>query len=184
MQWQCPKCAWVSGSGDESCKKCGASVRPSVDEPARPPDPLDLIGRGEARTAGPVELAAEAIHRLTRVTRERAMALFGESLRMELTKRGDKGHRAWQAIAEMPESDQRAALECLVDDLEKGVVALYSIRDGERGSHPLTVEDARTFSQRPKVEEYGNYLFVVCFRRKSWMQASGCPPARPSTRPR
>jgi magnesium transporter len=29
--------------------------------------------------------------------------------------------------------------------------------------HPLTVEDARTFDQRPKVEEYEGYLFMVVF---------------------
>jgi magnesium transporter len=29
--------------------------------------------------------------------------------------------------------------------------------------HPLTVEDARTFDQRPKVEEYAGYLFMVVF---------------------
>jgi magnesium transporter len=29
--------------------------------------------------------------------------------------------------------------------------------------HPLTVEDARTFEQRPKIEEYEGYLFMVVF---------------------
>jgi magnesium transporter len=29
--------------------------------------------------------------------------------------------------------------------------------------HPLTLEDARTFSQRPKIEEYANYLFMVVY---------------------
>jgi magnesium transporter len=29
--------------------------------------------------------------------------------------------------------------------------------------HPLTVEDARTFKQRPKMEEYDGYLFMVVF---------------------
>jgi magnesium transporter len=29
--------------------------------------------------------------------------------------------------------------------------------------HPLTLEDARTFEQRPKVEEYEGYLFMVVF---------------------
>jgi magnesium transporter len=31
------------------------------------------------------------------------------------------------------------------------------------GLHPLTVEDARTFQQRPKLEEYDGYLFMVVF---------------------
>jgi magnesium transporter len=31
------------------------------------------------------------------------------------------------------------------------------------GLHPLTVDDARTFSQRPKIEEYGNYIFLVAY---------------------
>ena len=29
--------------------------------------------------------------------------------------------------------------------------------------HPLTLEDARTFAQRPKVEEYEGYMFIVVF---------------------
>jgi magnesium transporter len=29
--------------------------------------------------------------------------------------------------------------------------------------HPLTVQDARTFRQRPKIEEYEGYMFVVIF---------------------
>jgi magnesium transporter len=29
--------------------------------------------------------------------------------------------------------------------------------------HPLTLEDARTFKQRPKIEDYDNYLFIVAF---------------------
>lgn len=31
------------------------------------------------------------------------------------------------------------------------------------GLHPLTVDDARTFSQRPKLEEYRNYVFMVAY---------------------
>ena len=48
LQWQCPKCLWVNDSTHERCDKCGASVRPSEDEPVRRWDPLDLIGRDEA----------------------------------------------------------------------------------------------------------------------------------------
>lgn len=29
--------------------------------------------------------------------------------------------------------------------------------------HPLTIEDARTFRQRPKIEEYDGYIFMVVF---------------------
>jgi hypothetical protein len=50
LQWQCPKCSWVNDSDRERCQKCGGSVRPSQDEPIRPPDPLDLISH--RRTAG------------------------------------------------------------------------------------------------------------------------------------
>jgi hypothetical protein len=46
-QWQCPKCLWVNDRADERCRNCHASVRPSDDEPIRPPDPLDLIGQRE-----------------------------------------------------------------------------------------------------------------------------------------
>ena len=135
MQWQCPRCAWVNDSTDDGCQKCSASVRPPKDEPVRAPDPLDLIGYGESRAgdAGPVELATQAIHRLTRVTREKAMALFGQSLRSGLTRHGEPGDRAWRAIDEMPESDQHAALGSLVDDLEAEGFALYRIDHDGRG---------------------------------------------------
>lgn len=134
-QWQCPRCAWVSEAAAEGCQKCGASVRPAEDEPVRPPDSLDMIGRDESRVgdAGAVQLAANAIHRWTRVTREKAMALFGDSLRTGLKGHGEQGAQAWQAIAEMPESDQRAAVASLVDELEQKGFALYSIRDDEPG---------------------------------------------------
>ena len=80
-----------------------------------------------------MELATKAVHTLTRVTREKAMALFGESLRTGLKRHGEHGDRAWQAIAEMPEGDQRAALGSLVDDLEAGGFALYRIDHDGRG---------------------------------------------------
>ncbi len=132
-QWQCPKCAWVNGSDRGRCQKCDASVRPSEAEPARPPDPLDLVSHGGTPGPSPVELAAKAVHALTRVTRERATALIGESLRNALKKRGEKGDRAWQAITEMPENDQQAALGSLVDDLEQGGFAIYRIDQDRRG---------------------------------------------------
>jgi hypothetical protein len=133
-QWQCPRCAWVSGSADATCQHCGASVRPPEDEPARPPDPLDIIGYDESRAADarPAERAAKALVRLTRATREKATALFGESLHRGLNRHGEQGHRAWQAIAEMPESEQRAALGSVVDGLEEEGFALYRIRDDRR----------------------------------------------------
>jgi hypothetical protein len=133
-QWQCPRCAWVNGSMNETCQECGASVRPAVDEPVRPPDPLDIVGYDESRVgdAGPVQLAAKAIHRLTRVTREKAATVFGESLRTGLKRHGERGNRAWQAIAEMPETDRHAALGSLVDELERGGFALYRIREDDR----------------------------------------------------
>ena len=76
-------------------------------------------------SVGPLRRAAMAVESLKRVTREKATAVIGQSLRAGLTKRGEQGNRAWQAIAEMPESDQRAALDSLVDDLEKAGFALY-----------------------------------------------------------
>lgn len=133
-QWQCPKCSWVNDSDRERCQKCGGSVRPAADEPVRPPDPLDLISHGGARVgANPVELAAKAVHTLTRVTRDKATALIGDGLRAGLKKRGEKGDRAWQAISEMPETEQRAALASLVDDLEQEGFALYRVDQDERG---------------------------------------------------
>jgi hypothetical protein len=134
-QWQCPKCSWANGSADESCQKCGGSVRPPQSEPVRPPDPLDLISHDEARAgdARLVELATKAVHTLTRVTRDKAMALIGDSLRTGLKKRGERGDRAWRAITELPEDDQRAALGFLVDDLEAGGFALYRIDEDGHG---------------------------------------------------
>jgi hypothetical protein len=58
------------------------------------------------------------------------MALIGDGLRNALKRRGEQGDRAWRAIAELPEDDQRAALGYLVDDLEEGGFALYRI-DGD-----------------------------------------------------
>ena len=61
------------------------------------------------------------------------MALIGDSLRSSLKKRGEQGDRAWQAITELPEDDQRAALGYLVDDLEEEGFALYRINRDEPG---------------------------------------------------
>lgn len=134
-QWQCPKCGWVNSSEDESCQQCDGSVRPPETEPVRPPDPLDLISHREprAKDAGLKELATNTVHAVTRVTHAKAMTLIGDSLRNALQKRGDQGDRVWQAITEMPEADQRAALGYLVDDLEEEGFALYRIDEDGRG---------------------------------------------------
>jgi magnesium transporter len=39
--------------------------------------------------------------------------------------------------------------------------------------HPLTLEDARTFQQRPKVEEYEGYMFMVVFGVDPGMESGG-----------
>ena len=39
--------------------------------------------------------------------------------------------------------------------------------------HPLTLEDARTFHQRPKIEDYVDYLFMVVFGVDPGMEAGG-----------
>jgi len=127
-QWQCPKCAWANGAADETCQNCGASVRPPRNEPVRPPDPLDLISHDPSRLA----VATTPVDTLTRVRHEKATALIGNSLRNGLKTRGEQGDRAWQAIAELPEDDQRAALGYLVDDLEQEGFALYRIGEDER----------------------------------------------------
>jgi hypothetical protein len=134
-QWQCPKCAWVNASANERCQQCGHSVRPPANEPVRPPDPLDLISHPETGVASPglVELATKAVHTLTRVTRAKAMSLIGDSLHNSLTERGEPGGRAWQAIAQLTEEDQRAALGSLVDDLEKEGFALYRFNGDGHG---------------------------------------------------
>jgi hypothetical protein len=130
-QWQCPKCAWVNGFATESCEKCDQSVRPPENEPVRPLDPLDLIGHDPTREGE--SRVVELVHTLTRVTREKAMALIGDGLRSGLKKRGERADRVLQAISELPEEDQHAALGSLVDDLEKVGFALYRIDDDEPG---------------------------------------------------
>ena len=85
---------------------------------------------GDTRLA---QLATKAVHTLTRVTHAKAVALIGDSLRNGLKKRGERGDRAWQAITELPEDHQRAALGYLVDDLEEGGFALYRIDEDGRG---------------------------------------------------
>ena len=133
MQWQCPKCSWANGSGDETCQQCGGSVRPPTNEPVRPPDPLDLISHDPSSGTSPglVELATKAVQNLTRVTHAKAVALIGNGLREGLSKRGERGDRAWKAISELPEDDQHAAFGYLVDDLEEEGFALYRIdKDG------------------------------------------------------
>jgi magnesium transporter len=39
--------------------------------------------------------------------------------------------------------------------------------------HPLTVEDARIFQQRPKIEEYEGYMFMVVFGVDPGMESGG-----------
>ncbi len=39
--------------------------------------------------------------------------------------------------------------------------------------HPLTVEDARTFGQRPKIEDYDRYVFLVVFGVDADTEAGG-----------
>jgi hypothetical protein len=43
--WQCPVCATVNSADRERCGNCGQSVRPSNEEPIRPVDALDVVGR-------------------------------------------------------------------------------------------------------------------------------------------
>jgi len=134
-QWQCPKCAWVNDSAHERCEQCAGSVRPPSTEPVRPPDPLDLISHDPSRVGDGAlaRVATKAVETLTRVTRSKAMTLIGDGLRNALRQRGESGDRAWQAIAELPEDDQRAALGYLVDNLEETGFVLYRIDEDGRG---------------------------------------------------
>jgi magnesium transporter len=63
-----------------------------------------------------------------------------DSLRLVLF---DKGLNVWVDLEES--SDEEAKL----------------VLDGVFGFHPLAIEDCLTISERPKVEEFENYLFVV-----------------------
>jgi len=48
-RWQCPACGTVNTEDRERCEGCSESVRPSPDEPVRPPDPLDIVGQSRKR---------------------------------------------------------------------------------------------------------------------------------------
>jgi len=54
-QWQCPACGTVNTDDRERCQGCDASIRPSFDEPIRPPDPADIIGQGKKREGEPAD---------------------------------------------------------------------------------------------------------------------------------
>lgn len=115
-QWQCPKCGWVNGDADQRCQSCDASIRPPAEEPVRPPDPLDLISHPETRQRDggrAVKLSTKAGQTITRVTRDEATALIGESLRNVLKDGG---------------ADD-AAVGAVVDDLEQAGYALFEIGD-------------------------------------------------------
>jgi magnesium transporter len=63
--------------------------------------------------------------------------------------------------------------EEVVEHLERGQFFWLDLEDpsdeklrklGERlGLHPLTVDDAQTFNERPKIEEYDNYVYLVIY---------------------
>jgi hypothetical protein len=54
-QWQCPACGTVNPEDRERCQGCGDGVRPSFEEPVRPPDPADIIGRGKTPDPEPAD---------------------------------------------------------------------------------------------------------------------------------
>ena len=143
----------MSWSDDETCQQCGASVRPSLHVAVRRPDPLDLIGRDESRVgdAGPIELAAQAIHRLTRVTREKATTLLGESLR---TNSRDTASKAIEL--------RRPSPRCL---------KVNSARHSSLWSTISKREASRYtgFATSSADSVAGNRGFVVYFRRRRWM---------------
>jgi hypothetical protein len=59
------------------------------------------------------------------------MSLTGDGLRNSLTRRGERSDRAWRAIRELPEDDQRATLGYLVDHAALGYLVdqLERVRD-------------------------------------------------------
>src|SRR5436190_20364570 len=48
-------------------------------------------------------------------------------------------------------------------DLEKPTDQEFQLVKQEFNLHPLAVEDAMMHHQRPKVEQYVNFYFVVCY---------------------
>jgi hypothetical protein len=67
------------------------------------------------------------------VTRDQAMAVIGDSLRTGLRNGGEEGDRAWNAISQMSDDAQNAALGSVVDDLEKEGFALVQISEDGAG---------------------------------------------------
>ena len=85
------------------------------------------------------------------------------------------------AERQRPDRDRRSSVACLryadhqhvVDLLDGGRFFWLDVEDpteaqltqlGERlGLHPLTLEDARTFHERPKIEEYESYVYLVIY---------------------
>jgi magnesium transporter len=78
-----------------------------------------------------------------------------------------------------PGSDRKSSVACIVDHehvldhLERGQFFWLDLKDpteqqlrtlGSRlGLHPLTIDDARTFHERPKIEEFENYIYLVIY---------------------
>jgi magnesium transporter len=80
-----------------------------------------------------------------------------------------------------PEIDRKSSVACLqysdhehvVEHLEAGRFFWLDVDDpseaqlqqlGQRlGLHPLTIEDARTFHERPKIEEFDTYVYLVIY---------------------
>jgi hypothetical protein len=67
------------------------------------------------------------------VTRDRAVAVIGDSLRTALRNGGDEGDQAWAAISQMSADAQNAALGSVVDDLEREGFALVQISEDGAG---------------------------------------------------
>ena len=67
-------------------------------------------------------------------------------------------------------------------DLAQPTAAEFHLIQGEFGLHPLAIEDAMTRHQRPKVEQYENFYFVVFYAVETQTQPGRPIPGRPALR--
>src|SRR5262245_59441546 len=67
-------------------------------------------------------------------------------------------------------------------DVAEPTVAEFRLIQEEFGLHPLAIEDAMSRHQRPKVEQYENFYFVVFYAVEFQDQPGQPIPGRPALR--
>lgn len=122
---------------------------------------LPLVGRLVRRTVKPPGLPpGTLIHTGSRRVEEPRIEVIRYSA-AELTEEGPEGltpSRLSEVLSRQPTAGD-GVLWVNVDGLHD-VELLQGIGEGV-GAHPLAMEDVASVGQRPKVEDYGDHLFIV-----------------------